>query len=193
MKKKDKEKNINNELNNENIENNKDTDKQENFKPKISWFDRIPYFLKALFIKYWFFCALYFFFVMGIPNLNFYAYMIIMGVAVGLLNDLVIYKLLDLLDDYSHQLRYYVFFRSKKFYSVFINSAYGLVLGSLSYLLASVLRVAIETYITGGEVTSWFAEPFSFGLLAFVIDAIFIGFKNLCVYLYGKIFRKESL
>ncbi len=167
----------------------------EEFKPKVNWFDRIPYAVKALVLKYWFFGMIYFFFVMGIPNLDMTSETVIVGVALGILNDLVIYKILELFDSYKNESQYYKFFRSKKVYSIFINTVYGFIVGGLSMIFSFVFRYWIQngTSLEVFDTIKWlFAEPFTFALLALFVDAIFIGIKDLCVYLYRKHISKKE-
>lgn len=169
----------------------KEEESVDDFKPKVNWFDKIPYWIKAIFIKYWFFGALYFFFVIGIPNLSSDAYVIIYGVALGVINDIIIYKILEMLESYKKESRYFVFFRSKKLYSLFINLVYGFVIGAISMIVSFYLRGLITSLTPDGSVTWYFAMPLSFGLLALAIDGVFIGLKDLIVYLYRRFTNKE--
>jgi hypothetical protein len=70
---------------------------------KVSWFDKIPYWVKAVFVKYWFFGAIYFFFVMGITSFVGNAYEVVwrtvtVCLAIGFMNDLLINHILSFME-----------------------------------------------------------------------------------------------
>ncbi len=161
---------------------------------KVSWFTRIPYFFKPILLKYWCFGMCYFFIEMGLGNisgLTSWYLTIIDGVFMGIVNDLVVYKILDLWDTEKHESRPYIFFRSTRFYSLFINVFYGLAWAIITKLLCSTFSLLIATYIVKG--TWWFREPFSFALVGLAVDAVLIGIKNLCFLGYKKLFHKEEM
>lgn len=169
-------------------------DKKTLKKYKIHWYQKIPYPVRALLIKYWFFGLNYFLFMVGLGSLSYFQntelfgfksllLMFICGFALGVFNDLFVYNILDVIEDYPSQSRRFVFFKSKKVYSLFINTFYGLVLGMGSLLLCGILaRVVYEST----EIDFLFREPFTVALVEFIIDLLIIEFKNLIVNLFSK-------
>lgn len=169
-------------------------DKKTLKKYRIHWYQKIPYPVRALFIKYWFFGLNYFLFMVGIGSLSYFQstelfgfksllLMFICGFALGVFNDLFVYNILDVIEDYPLQSRRYMFFKSKKVYSLFINTLYGLILGMGSLLLCGILaRVVYEST----EIDFLFREPFTVALVEFLIDLVIVELKNLIVGLFKK-------
>ncbi len=152
-----------------------------------SFLSTVPYPVKALLIKYWFFGLNYFLFQRGLGYLfleltkaNSLYLRLISGFALGVFNDLLLYPILRVLEVSEGESFPYVFFTGKHVYSLLINVAYGRLIGFLSYLACLNLYNLIAASYPN---TFFFREPFSYGLMAFLIDFAFLGLKNLCVYL----------
>ena len=183
----EKEQKTNEELMNESNIDKDDglVDKKTLKKYRIHWYQKIPYVVRALIIKYWFFALVYFLFMNGLGSLEIFrsesnfagmtlVLMLITGLAIGVFNDLLVYNILDVIEDFPGQKDDYVMFKSKKLYSLFINIAYGLVVGFLSIYIGGSLNSLIQA-----EKFSWlFREAFTAGLLLFVVDGIFILIKD---------------
>lgn len=168
---------------------------------RIHWYQKIPYPVRALFIKYWFFGLNYFLFDVGLGYLDFFqsssgdifAYatlilMLISGLALGVFNDLFVYNILDIIEDFPNEKEHYVIFKSKKLYSLFINILYGLLVGFISRLICGNLTRLIDPTLH----TFLFREPFTCALMMFVIDALFITIKNAFVSLFRNVLNKGN-
>lgn len=171
-------------------------DKKTLKKYKVHWYNKIPYPVKALFIKYWFFGLVYFLFMNGLGSLPVFrnessftvmtlVLVLITGLAIGVFNDLLVYNILDVIEDFPGQKDLYVLYKSRKLVSLLINVFYGLVLGFLSLYLCALISSAIDPTLT----SYWFREPFSAALVIFVLDAAFVGLKDL---LARFVFRKGN-
>ena len=159
---------------------------------KVSFFDRIPYWIKAIIIKYWMFGATYFFINMGLGNLignNMSAeyFILIDGAFAGILLEITNH-IYHLLDSDKEESRHYVIFYSKRFYSVFVNVLYGLVWAACTLIITYFLRSWIND-----PTTMWFAEPFSFALVGLAVDSVFVFLKDIIVYSYRKVTHKEVI
>ncbi len=151
---------------------------------KVSWFDKIPYWVKAVFVKYWFFGAIYFFFVMGITSFVGNAYEVVwrtvtVCLAIGFMNDLLINHILSFMEWKKGEASYWWMFKNKKFYSLLINLAYGGVLG----LAAQTVCALIANQINDQNWLWVCREPLTFALVALAIDLALIWLKNWIVYL----------
>lgn len=164
---------------------------------KVSWFDRIPFWVKAVFIKYWFFGMTYYFFVTAfgyffqnneVYNNNPIISWIIVGCATGFFNDWMVYNILDTVETKRGQSFYWVMFKNKKFYSTLINLVYGLVWSCLTFLLCAFFA---DLIMKSDPETWWFREAFSFALIGFVIDGAFVGLKD-CIYFTVQWLRKRK-
>ncbi len=170
-------------------------DKKTLKKYKVHWYQRIPYPVRALFIKYWFFGLNYFLFEMGLGSISIFRestgdtfaaasmiLILISGLALGVFNDIFVYNILDVIEDYPGQKKPFVIFKSKKVYSLFINVIFGIVVAFLGRWLSGLIALAIDPELT--NVWGWFREPLTCGLMMFIVDGALISIKNFAVYLY---------
>ncbi len=170
-------------------------DKKTLKKYKVHWYQRIPYPVRALFIKYWFFGLNYFLFEMGLGSISIFRestgdtfaaasmiLILISGLALGVFNDIFVYNILDVIEDYPGQKKPFVIFKSKKVYSLFINVIFGIVVAFLGRWLSGLIALAIDPELT--NVWGWFREPLTCGLMMFIVDGALISIKNFIVYLY---------
>lgn len=168
-------------------------DKKTLKKYQLHWYQKIPYPVRALFIKYWFFGLNYFLFNMGLGALPYFVelkqetfaintliLLFIQSFALGAFNEVFVYNILDVIEDFPGESKRFIFFKSKKLYSLFINIFYGIVSGLTSLILCGVIATAI------GNETWLFREPFTFALVAFFVDLVFVEGKNLIVRLLKK-------
>lgn len=151
--------------------------KQEGF------ISRLPYWLKAIFIKYWFFGAVCFFTFVGILNLQGENAAILSGTISGVAFDLMAYSILQLMDSDKNESKYYVLYKSKKFYSVIINILYHIVLYFGLLLFTVWILPKIETT---DDVGFFLREPLSQALVLIIFDTLVMAIKNLLVKLFKK-------
>ena len=143
---------------------------------------RLPYWIKAIFIKYWFFGSICFFSLMGTGLIGENA-ALFAGVLSGCLFEFVVYNILIMMDSDENESRHYIFFKSKKFYSLLINIVYQVVVFFLAMLICS----SIVNLYDKPEANWFLQEPFSIGLVLFIIDGIFITIKGLIILLIKKV------
>ncbi|MFA6812001.1 MAG: hypothetical protein WCR45_02755 [Bacteroidaceae bacterium] len=152
---------------------------------KLSRFQRIPFWVKAVLIKYWSFGMIYYFIIAGLGiylikydvSLSF----LIMGIVMGLVNDIVVNNILEVIDDENHHAHWYWIFKSKKVYSLLINIVYGVIWGVISGIFSAFLASVIPNNTIG-----LFQEPFTFALVGSLVEAFFVGIKDLIVYKHQK-------
>lgn len=143
---------------------------------------RLPYWVKAIFIKYWFYGAICFFSLMGSGLIGENA-ALFAGVLAGCLFDIVVYNILKMMDSDENESRHYIMYKSKKFYSLLIN----IVFQVLVFFLAMLFCSSIVNLYDNPENNWFLQEPFSIGLVLFIIDGIFITIKGLIVLLIKRI------
>lgn len=174
-------------------------DKKTLKKYRIHWYNRIPYPVKALFIKYWFFGLVYFLFMNGLGSLPVFqggsqfsmmtlVLILITGIACGVFDDLLVYNILDVIEDYPGQKDSFVIFKSRKFYSIFVNVVYGVFLCIVSLYLCA----RFSSWIDPSLSSYWFREPFSAALVIFVLDGIFVSIKDGLVHLFRRGKQKDG-
>lgn len=153
---------------------------------KISRFDKIPFWLKAIFVKYWFFGAIYFFFVMGILSLgqssNNWVKVLVVGAATGFINEFFVNNILGAMSTPANEARLWWMIHGKRFYHFLLSVLYGFLLGAGTMLLCAYLLHAVFPGLHGV-----FQEPLSFAAVALLLDLAATWLKNLIAFLlrYG--------
>jgi hypothetical protein len=155
---------------------------QEIKKYDKGFLNKVPYSIKAILIKYWFYGAVCFFSLMGFIGISGENAALVGGLIAGALFDIACYNILEMMDHDNNKARYYMMYKSKKIYSIFINVVYQVAV----FLIAMVIISSIvSTY--KDPVNNWFLqEPLSIALVLTAIDAIFLLIKNLLVKLFKK-------
>lgn len=168
-------------------------------KPKVSFLKKIPFSIKAILIKYWFYGMYYYFIIMGIGyffqgsedtaiNSQETLYLVIIFcLFAGICNDLLLNTILDVIENVPGESKKYILFKRKKsVLSTLINLVYGFVWGLICFYIASL-------FASLNESVSWIGrEPFTFALIALIIDFAFVLIKDGILYLVKKVILKKE-
>lgn len=164
---------------------------------KLSFFDKIPYIVKALFFKFWVYGFVFFFIDMTlgevisrIPDGWIWIH-VIRGVALGAVVDLILNHFLPAFETNKKESRYYMMLKTNKFYSVFVNIIYCVVLSLFVGLSCGAMSNALAKAL-GKEVIFVFREPFTFAFVMLVFDAVLQTIKNVLVTMFKRL-RKGRL
>ena len=163
-------------------------------------FAKIPFSIKALFIKWWFYGCGFFFVFMGLANVfsdgdsavgpsgRFYL-MIILGLFNGVISDIAVYHIIDLMDTDKRQRDIFVLFHNKKVYSLIINVIYSLFITFIIiYFVVEGIGDLFAALFGGpGPLLKDGIGPIFAGLIFLVVDMLFITIKNLIILLVKKI------
>lgn len=137
---------------------------------------KIPSWIKAIFIKFWFNGAICFFFVWGLGTYiaNYWNLLLITGLAMGAITDLVVNNIFRFTAAEDHDNDKWMLFPQKKFWTLFANIVYAFA------VLGAVVGVytAINSLFGKGEIVVG-VEPFLFGLFYLLVDLCVIGLRNL--------------
>ena len=144
--------------------------------------DKIPGWLKAVFIKFWFSGAVCFFIFWGLSLMitNFLDMMVVFGIVLGIVTDIFVNNIFRFIENYPGQNSKWMMFPKKKFWTFFANIAYAMVV----LLGVFYLYNAINYMILGPSADGAFflaVEPIVFGLLYLLVDMALISIKNMIV------------
>ena len=160
---------------------------------KIDKFSRIPVWLKALFIKFWFAGAVCYFVNMGLAvyvtdSLDL---MVIDGVLLGVLVDCIVNPIFRMMESDAKEYNNYMMFPFpfKKYWTFITNIVYYVIVFigvSYAYYGINLLVQLIKP--------NWFVaiEPLLFGLIVVIVDMAFIGIKDLIVHLVKRKKRNKE-
>lgn len=165
---------------------------QKQFDPyKRDFLSRIPVWVKAIFIKWWFFGVICYFVNMGLgiyvtDSLDM---LVLTGIITGLAVELFvnpIFRYMECEDEYKPYIMFP--FPFKAFWTFFANILYySLVIYGTSWiytLINEALRLA--------NPESYFAiEPLVFGIFTLIVDMALIGIKDLIVFSVKKLRKKR--
>lgn len=160
------------------------TDPGKEYRSK-NFLAKIPSWVKALFIKFWFNGAVCFFIFWGLGMLipNILDMLIVFGVVLGLVTDIFVNNIFRFIENYPGQNKKWMLIPKKANWTIFVNVAYSiLVLFCVFYLYNFINFVIIDQM--GGDVM-FGVEPIAFGLLYLAVDMFFISIKNMIVSIVG--------
>ncbi|MDE7087021.1 MAG: hypothetical protein K2O67_02390, partial [Clostridia bacterium] len=175
-------------------ENIKGRKKEKEFDPyKVDKLARIPAWLKACFIKFWFAGAVCYFVNMGLGTYVTAALdlMLIDGVLLGVLTDCMVNPIFRMIESDKKEYNNFMMFPFpfKKYWTFLTNIIYyiGVFLAVMyAYNGLNVLAKTINA--------NWYVaiEPIFFGIVVLIADMAFIGIKDLIVYLVKRGKRKKE-
>ncbi|MBO7698406.1 MAG: hypothetical protein J6S38_05155 [Erysipelotrichaceae bacterium] len=152
-----------------NKENARKVSDEEIKKYNSSILNRIPVWVKALFIKFWFAGAVCFFFYWGLAMYlaDFLDQMFVFGLGLGIVTDLLTSNVLKFISSEDKEYYPYIMFPSGKYWTLIANVAYAFLLLFLTYKVYGIFKLNVE--------------PILFGIIYTAIDMLFITIKNLIV------------
>lgn len=169
------------------------TDPARDFRSK-GFLDKIPVWVKALFIKFWFNGAVCFFIFWGLgtyitDNLDM---LVVFGIVLGVVTDVLVNNTFRFIEVYPGQNSKWMMFPKKKLWTFFANILYACVVLFCVFMIYNGVNIMIQG-ITGneGEITIG-VEPIAFGLLYLLIDLSFISIKNMLVSIVTDAMKKNE-
>ena len=153
---------------------------------RTDFLSRIPTFLKALFIKWWFAGVVCFFVNMGLGIYIAPMDLVILdGIVLGLVVEVLVNTLFRFMESDKREYNDYMMFPFpfKAYWTFFTNVLY--------YVVIAVITNFVYLFINE-FMFSFNVEPLSWALIVLVIDMIFIGIKDLVVHLVGKRKREDA-
>ena len=159
--------------------------------------DRIPMWVKALFVKFWFNGAICYFFIIG---LGLYIdstidLLFVLALAMGMFNGLIVSNVLTFLDDGSDNYSRWIFIPQLKFDKPAHKIAWALGSFFLDILYAGLVVFIVYLIYFGinrATASAFTVEPVTFGLLFLLVDLMFIGMKYLAVRIVKDAIDKNS-
>lgn len=147
---------------------------------KNGFLSKIPYWVKAVLIKYWFFGVICFFVLMGLGLVisNPLDRIVVCGLLGGMITDVVTDNILIMIESSDRESQWFMIYKKpKSVLSLVVNLVYCLV---LFFGCSELMTLIISTY---SDKSIWFLqEPCSQALVLIIVDMAFIGIKDLILY-----------
>ena len=144
--------------------------------------DKIPDWIKALFIKFWFNGAVCFFIFWGLGMLIFGLDMIVvMGIVLGMVNDLLVNNVFHFFAITPGSNNKWMMFPKRKLWTFFANIGYSTFILFIVVWIYSIINIAYNAIMGTDNQIGLGVEPVFFGLLYMAVDMLFVGMKNLFI------------
>ncbi len=164
---------------------------------KLDRLSRVPTWIKAVFIKFWFAGMVSYLISMGLGSIisSDENRLLLSGLVLGVVVDFLVNPIFRYFESSDKEYNPYMMFPFpvKKFWTIFANIIYYiLVVLVVNYTFYYGVN-ELFNYINGTENTVYlYLEPLLFGLFTVVIDMVFIGIKDLIVFLIKKSKNKKG-
>lgn len=172
--------------------------KAKHFNPyKIDLLSRVPVWIKAVFLKFWFAGAVCYFVMFG---LSLYVaaddLFLVGGLILGLLTDFIVNPIFRMLESDAKEYNNYMMFPFPvKVYWTFLTNLiyYVVVMFTVSYMYTGLNMLINAISGSPGHTIAVGVEPLLYGVFSVVADMAFIGIKDLIVYLVKRSKQKKVL
>lgn len=168
--------------------------KEKQFDPyKVDKFSRIPVWIKAIFIKWWFAGATSYFILWGLPITGLDS-VVLVGVVLGIIADLFVNPIFRYMESYKREYNNYMMFPFpfKVFWTFFANIIYYTLVAFLVAAVYTNLNVLANIIYKTADATYIGVEPLLFGTIFVVVDMAFIGVKDGAVALIRRLKHKKK-
>ena len=162
---------------------------------RSSAIDRIPSWIKALFIKFWFNGAVCFFIFwgLGLYVKDMLDMIVIMAVVLGVITDVLVNNAFRFFETYKGQNSKWMMFPQKKYWTFLANIPYAFVVLLGVIWIYQFINTAANA-INGTVDTIYLGvEPLLFGIFYMAVDMILITMKNKFVRIVKYAKQKNGL
>lgn len=173
--------------------------KRKKFDPyKIDKLSRIPVWIKAVFVKWWFAGAVCYFVIMGLGVYlsmdNSLDTIVLSGFVLGILTDIMVNPFFRMIESDKKEYDNYTMFPfpTRQFWTFFANMIYYLIVMAAVVNLYSLINLAMNAMFGTQNVIHVGVEPILYGILCVIVDMAFIGIKDGVVALVRHIKNKKK-
>ena len=169
-----------------------DTKKDPGKEYRSGFLDKIPSWLLALFVKFWFNGAVCFYIAWGL-GLGLFDMILVLAVVLGIVTDVMVNNVFRFFATYKGQNDRWMMFPKKAYWTFLANIPYAMVVLICVIWLYEVINV-VGNAINGTEgVVILGVEPVFFGLFYLAFDMCFIGMKNMMIRIINDAKQKSGL
>lgn len=157
-----------------------DTKKDPGKAYRSGFLDKIPSWILALFMKFWFNGAVCFFIFWGLGLYihDMFDMIVVMAVVLGIVTDILVNNAFRFFERYPGQNSKWMMFPQKKYWTFLANIPYAFVILYCVMWLYNVINVGMNMLKGTEGAIHLGVEPLLFGLFYMGIDMCFIGIKN---------------
>lgn len=148
---------------------------------RSDFLDKIPSYVKSLFIKFWFNGAVcyFIFWGLGLYLTDMLDMIFIMAIVLGMITDILVNNALRFIETIPGENSKWMMFPKKKFWTFFANIIYAFLILFCVIYFYEMINISLN-YIIGTESVVYLGvEPLLFGVFYVLFDLLFIGIKRL--------------
>lgn len=175
------------------------TGKKKEFDPyKTDFLGKIPVWIKGLFVKWWFAGMVCYFIMFGITQMmhtDALDALVLTGIVMGLVVEMFVNPLFRYMEREKNEYSAYIMFPFplKAYWTFFTNVLYYVIVILVAYFGFYYGINELANYIAGTkDVIALGVEPLLFGTFVVIADMIFIGIKDLIVYLVKRSKKEKT-
>ena len=170
-------------------------DEKEVRQYKSGKLQKIPTFIKAIFIKWWFAGACCFFFLWGLGSVitNQIALLIVLGFGLGVVTSYLTNNFLRFLESSDREYDIWIIFPWRKWWVIFLDVAYSFALLYLvvkTYDLINIIIINSQGLDPASVPLG--VEPLLFGVFYLAYDLALVWLKNLVVFIIKKLIPQHQ-
>ena len=172
-----------------------EVDEKEVNQYKSGKLQKIPTFIKAIFIKWWFAGAACFFFLWGLGTViqNQLALLLVLGFGLGIITNMLANNLLRFLESSDREYDKWILFPWRKWWTIFLDVIFSFVLLFLVVkTYDGINALIIYTKQLDPNSVPLGVEPFLFGIFYIVYDLAIIWLRNLIIFIINKIIYRHK-
>lgn len=145
--------------------------------------DKIPSWVKSMFIKFWFNGAVCFFIFwgLGLYVSSMLDMIVVLSIVMGMVTDILVNNAFRFLATYEGQNDKWMMFPKKKYWTFFANIFYAFIVLVGDIWFYNILNVVLNRMNGTTEELYIAVEPILFGLSYMAIDMVFITMKNTMI------------
>ena len=162
---------------------------------RSGFLDKIPTWVLALIMKWWFAGAVCFFILWGLGTYvqNDMDMILVMSIVLGMVTDILVNNAFRFFETYQGQNSKWMMFPQKAFWTFFANIPYAFVVYYIVMYIYNIINVMGNTISGTENVIFLGVEPVFFGLFYVAVDMCFISIKNLFIKIINDAKQKNGM
>lgn len=162
---------------------------------RSGFLDKIPTWVLALFMKFWFNGAVCFFIFwgLGLYVKDMLDMIVIMAVVLGVITDVLVNNAFRFFETYKGQNSKWMMFPQKKYWTFLANIPYAFVVLLGVIWIYQFINTAVNAINGTTDVIVLGVEPLLFGIFYMAVDMLFIAIKNTFISIVADAKRKNGL
>ncbi|MBP3400056.1 MAG: hypothetical protein J6K75_09885 [Erysipelotrichaceae bacterium] len=153
---------------------------------RSSWIDKIPSWILAVFVKFWFAGAVCFFIFwgLGLYITDIVDMIVVIGIVLGMVTDILVNNIYRFFETYKGQNSKWMMFPQKKYWTFLANIPYNMLILAVVIEIYEIINALANVAAGTTDVIVLGVEPILFGIFYMLTDLCFITIKNTSIRIF---------